>query len=1505
MKRLIVTALALMLAVPGVLLRPYPAADAATGEGRVIVELSGYSKWKTVDPASIANLDASTRQAYKYSRERHGAEFYYTLSGLTRPTYDLELSCVETDFEQAGKRVFDVKVNGATVVSNLDLYATAGKNTAWQRTLTGRTPVGGVLEIAFVASVGEASVSNLRFSSGGTTMLELAASESRHWSSYPLRFIAGAKQDVHEVALGKMGSRCMINPTPQLLGWRQSSLGTFTEDLSELALAFREPGGAIRCLPFTDRYPLFESIMQEDTLTGVVYTCDDPTLPFRVEVKLRAPFYPGDEKISTAPFFYLDLKVTNKEAGPVAGEFLLVRPHKDDNTGLAAPQKLSGTASGYRFVTRYDYEEGSYNLPSQGGAFSAWEALAVDDVTDFTWHYTDITDDTWVWSSPSGYPMPYPQSVYTFRPKGYSGAEWNFTVGGGASESRTLALASYIDQPVLKVKNDFTYKYLYTDPAGPAFTSIESVTDYALGADRAEIDEKTSFFDSTISDANLQGFSDGFRQLSAVAFQGYIINTWWCYNSAGNRWFSVWEGNCNFHSTVDVEYNTAWFYLDFWPDLLSSTLQEWTDYEKSNAQGIYLSHDIGRYAHVFGQTYPHDMPVEENANWLLLMYAYWRQTGDTAFMQAQFAHAGEYADFILACDTDGDGLPDINTANTIDQGSPSVQTARNQTYLGIKSLAALQAAKVMAAAQTVPDLSLVEACQERIETINHTLGEHTWQGDRFLVCDDPSISRDESEAYSIYATNGLLWLLSISADTGLDQDNLDRLRTDLASAAAATQRLYGSIHSSVNNENEWVSQNIWRDAIGFYLGVDGWPAGQEARNERYWNLEKYFATKLNGGFWDALDYYGNYRFNGASEAMSLGLQDGQEALSYLDTGNLANGGARGACVSQGQVYGQSLGYYPRGVASLSLISAAAGLRLDRVDGKVLYRGTPGYGRVPVLACADWGNPVPAARMPVLQFDANGNLTGTSNPSLLPATPRLYKEAPLTDVKVEPATISPDGDGKDDQTRVSFTSPTGIYPATAVIMRNSTAVRTITPSGGAYPWDGKDTLGRPVEEGIYHMRFEAIQGTDGTFTPATEVAIGVNTVIPGPSRTWYLAEGYTGQNEFVGDFETWILVQNPNPSPANLTLTLMQPGGETVDREFTALPNSRLTISVDEILPAAECSARIQSDQDVVVERAMYFNDRMAGHATIGVTNPAENWYLAEGYTGGNFDEWILIQNPGDTDAATTLYLRPQGGNQVTREYNIPAHSRQTVHVDEILEDAQVSAQVSASAPVVVERAQYLNDYFAGTCTIAARNASYQWYFAEGYTGGGFEEWVLVQNPNSTPATVRFDFMEQSGARTSFTYDVAPSSRFTVPAHEILPERELSVSISSDLPIVAERAMYWGNRIEGHATIGTPAPDYGWCFAEGYTAEGFEEWLLIANPGPDPCLVDLTFLFPDGTSTSYQAEVGARSRYTLEVKNVVGEREVSIRVQASARVVAERAQYFSGRAGGTCTIGALY
>ncbi|MBC7231575.1 MAG: hypothetical protein H5T74_14445, partial [Actinobacteria bacterium] len=80
---------------------------------------------------------------------------------------------------------------------------------------------------------------------------------------------------------------------------------------------------------------------------------------------------------------------------------------------------------------------------------------------------------------------------------------------------------------------------------------------------------------------------------------------------------------------------------------------------------------------------------------------------------------------------------------------------------------------------------------------------------------------------------------------------------------------------------------------------------------------------------------------------------------------------------------QSLGYYSRGVALLALPAAMARLRLDRVSGYLLYDPAHAPGRVPVFACADWGAHDPAGRIPVLCFDASGQLTETRNPQLLP------------------------------------------------------------------------------------------------------------------------------------------------------------------------------------------------------------------------------------------------------------------------------------------------------------------------------------------------------------------------------------------------------------------------------------------------------------------------------------------------------------------------------------------
>jgi hypothetical protein len=1492
-----------------------PAAEASAAEGRIVVELQGQSSGISQAGRTISGTNNITKQDYKFKQERYsasGGEFHYVLSGLSRTSYTVEFSFFEPVYAP-GQRIFSVTANGAWLsgLTNLDIASKVGLDTAYQVTVPNVATVLNAttgkrqLDLRFYASKKEATICNIRLVTAGQTATEINVMDTRHWNALPLRFVNGSGQDLHEVILGRLGSRFMINFVPQLLAWRQSPLGTWTEDLSELVLAFKDSDGDIRCLPFTDRYPVFGNVDQELTLTGVSYTCQDPSLPFAATVTFKAPFYPEDTKLSTAPFFYAEIEVTNTSGAPVSGEFILVRAHKDNNTGGAAPVALGGSSSGYKYQTKYTYADESRIAPSSTYSVSFWEGLAVDDTTDVDLNFADITDTSWIWASPSGYPLPYQHQVYTFDPKGYSGLRWSFSsLPAASSDSRTVVLACHTTSNVLTVRkgaSNAPQAFLYRNPAGPNLASVDEVVSYALGADRATIEGKASFFDGVLSDTYLSPLSQDGLDLAAYALQSFIINTWWVYDGSG-EWFSVWEGTpCMFHSTIDVEYNDAWFYLYFWPDLLEKLLQEWPLFQKTNAQGKYLSHDMGSVAQATGMAYPHDMPVEENANYILLLYSAWKSNGDTAFMSGEFGHVKDYAKFIFACDTDGDGLPDLNVANTIDQGSEAVQNARNQTYLGVKALAAYRAAAEMARAQAFPDTNFIESCEKRVRLINLTLEGKLWLGDHFAVCADPSISPAESDAYSIYASNGLLYLLAAGLDPGLTSANLARFQQDLTSAASKTERRYGFVHTSLNNENQWVSQNIWRDALGYWLGVEDWPQEQADRIASYWNLEHYYATKKNGGYWDVCDYRDFY-FLGTSEAAGLGFSGTADASSYLEEARVEAGGARGAYALD-SAYQQSLGYYPRGTAFFSYIGAMARLRLDRASDYLVYDPAHAPGRVPVFSCADWGAVNPAQRIPVLVFNTTGGLQQMVNGSLLPGNVSRSQYQPITGLEAEPFSCSPGTGSPRQQINVTYSAPAGAI-SDALVLHGSQTIDEVVPGTSGLTWDGTNGSGEPAPDGTYTLYLETDPADPAVYTPPATLQVGVNTNVPSPANTWYLAEGYTGSNTTGGEFDTWVLIQNPGDQAAAVKVTFMQPGGVNTERTYSLLPHSRFTIHVDDILPAAEVSTRVESNVPVVAERAMYFNGGLAGHDTVGVNSASDHWYLAEGYTGGDFDEWVLIQNPGDVEAALDVQFQTQDQGVVERSYTLSPRSRFTIHVDDILPDAQVSTYLASDQQVVVERAQYLNFMRSGTCSIGARSPSYTWFFAEGYTSEGFEEWLLVQNPQNTPSLVDLIFMQPDGTNTAMQFTVPARSRYTVPVHQVLPGVQVSARVSSELPVVAERAMYWKDRSDGHATLGTPTPEYDWFFAEGYTAGGYEEWLLIQNPWDGKATIAIDFMLPGGSTQSITAVVEGRSRFTLNVGAVVGATEVSLKVTSDLPVVGERAMYFKERSGGHCSIGAI-
>ena len=117
--------------------------------------------------------------------------------------------------------------------------------------------------------------------------------------------------------------------------------------------------------------------------------------------------------------------------------------------------------------------------------------------------------------------------------------------------------------------------------------------------------------------------------------------------------------------------------------------------------------------------YPHDMEVEKNCNFILLLYALWKFTGKDELVKNYYKLMKQLINFIIKSDNTGNGFPNKGTANTIDDASPAVQFAKEQTYLGVKALSTYHAVCVIA--EKMGDVKLKQKCLKMIKKINLTL----------------------------------------------------------------------------------------------------------------------------------------------------------------------------------------------------------------------------------------------------------------------------------------------------------------------------------------------------------------------------------------------------------------------------------------------------------------------------------------------------------------------------------------------------------------------------------------------------------------------------------------------------------------------------------------------------------------------------------------------------------------------------------------------------------------
>ena len=115
---------------------------------------TGFTGGYRVSDGSITDI-AGTGDDALYRSEHWGMSAWST--AVPNGTYDVTLRMAETYFTAKNARVFSVTAQGKTVISDLDLFATAGKNVAVDRTF--RVAVtGGRISLGFSATQNNAKV---------------------------------------------------------------------------------------------------------------------------------------------------------------------------------------------------------------------------------------------------------------------------------------------------------------------------------------------------------------------------------------------------------------------------------------------------------------------------------------------------------------------------------------------------------------------------------------------------------------------------------------------------------------------------------------------------------------------------------------------------------------------------------------------------------------------------------------------------------------------------------------------------------------------------------------------------------------------------------------------------------------------------------------------------------------------------------------------------------------------------------------------------------------------------------------------------------------------------------------------------------------------------------------------------------------------------------------------------------------------------------------------------
>ena len=274
-----------------------------------------------------------------------------------------------------------------------------------------------------------------------------------------------------------------------------------------------------------------------------------------------------------------------------------------------------------------------------------------------------------------------------------------------------------------------------------------------------------------------------------------------------------------------------------------------------------------------------------------------------------------------------------------------------------------------------------------------------------------------------------------------------------------------------------------------------------------------------------------------------------------------------------------------------------------------------------------------------------------------------------------------------------------------------------------------------------------------------------------------------------------------------------------------------------------------------------------------------SWFCVEGTStpDGRADESIVIASIADTSVEATITVLTGGDEPpASRQVRLQPREQIEVPVSSIAEAAEpgVVVEVVGGQAIVSHALAGQDDVAVEPC---ARAAATDWYFANGTTVRGAQQFIVLFNPFGDDAIVDVTFLTDSGVMEPDVlqgYVVPRRSRVTLAVHEIVERQELvAAHVHARVGrVVGERThLFDGSASEGVAvrqgiavSLGSTAPERVWEFPYGESGVGYAQSVAIANFGLRPTTFEILVRVDDEPIAPTRADVEARAVVAVDV-----------------------------------------